>query len=189
MLFRTADLKAIVAGERTLAFRRWKRPTTGPGRTVKTQLGLVGIDTVEVIDPATLTEAEATEAGYPSLAALHAMFDSQEGTCYRIRLHYAGPDDRPGPGDDPVITDAERKKLDDKLRKLDEKSPVGPWTAVTLRIIAANPGKVARLLAADLGRDRDEFKEDVRKLKALGLTISLEVGYRLSPRGETYLKG
>jgi hypothetical protein len=27
----------------------------------------------------------------------------------------------------------------------------------------------------------------VRKLKALGLTESLEVGYRLSPRGRAYL--
>ncbi len=31
------------------------------------------------------------------------------------------------------------------------------------------------------------FKLDVRKLKARGLTISLEKGYRLSPRGERYL--
>jgi hypothetical protein len=29
---------------------------------------------------------------------------------------------------------------------------------------------------------------NVRKLKALGLTISLEVGYRLSPRGQAYLR-
>ena len=31
------------------------------------------------------------------------------------------------------------------------------------------------------------FKLHVRKLKALGLTRSLEVGYRLSPRGQAYL--
>jgi hypothetical protein len=29
----------------------------------------------------------------------------------------------------------------------------------------------------------------VRKLKALGLTESLEVGYRLSPRGHAYRSG
>jgi hypothetical protein len=28
----------------------------------------------------------------------------------------------------------------------------------------------------------------VRKLKALGLTISLPIGYQLSPRGEMYLR-
>lgn len=188
MLFRSNDLRAIVAGERTLAFRRWKRPTARAGGTVKTQMGLVGIDSVEEIDPAALTEAEAREAGYQDLAALNAMFEGQEGTCYRIRLHYAGPDTRPQPGDDPAISPADREKLDKKLKKLDENSPDGPWTAATLRIIADNPGKVARLLAAELGRERDPFKQDVRKLKALGLTVSLEVGYRLSPRGETYLK-
>ena len=33
------------------------------------------------------------------------------------------------------------------------------------------------------------FKRDVRKLKELGLTESLEIGYRISPRGETLLGG
>jgi biotin operon repressor len=42
-------------------------------------------------------------------------------------------------------------------------------------------------LAAGLGRERAAFKADVRKLKELGLTESLEVGYRLSPRGRALL--
>ena len=42
-------------------------------------------------------------------------------------------------------------------------------------------------LAAGFGRETQPFKLDVRKLKNLGLTLSLEVGYRLSPRGEAYL--
>ena len=42
-------------------------------------------------------------------------------------------------------------------------------------------------LADEVGRERLPFKADVRKLKNLGLTISLGVGYRLSPRGEAYL--
>ena len=37
------------------------------------------------------------------------------------------------------------------------------------------------------GRETLPFKTDVRKLKALGLTQSLEIGYRLSPRGEALL--
>ena len=45
-------------------------------------------------------------------------------------------------------------------------------------------------LAAQLGRaELQPFKTDVRKLKALGLTASLEVGYRLSPRGRAFLDG
>ena len=42
-------------------------------------------------------------------------------------------------------------------------------------------------LAAELGMERLPFKTDVRKLKALGLTESLDVGYRLSPRGTAFL--
>jgi hypothetical protein len=47
---------------------------------------------------------------------------------------------------------------------------------------------VAATLAAALGRERDRFKIDVRKLKALGLTESLEVGYRISPLGRAVLR-
>lgn len=41
--------------------------------------------------------------------------------------------------------------------------------------------------AAELGRERLPSKADVRKLKMLGLTESLEIGYRLSARGRAYL--
>jgi hypothetical protein len=54
-------------------------------------------------------------------------------------------------------------------------------------LIAAQPGVVARELAAGVGLPRDDFKVRVRRLKELGLTESLEVGYRLSPRGRAYL--
>jgi hypothetical protein len=189
MLFRTKDLSAIVAGERTLAFRRWKRPAAAAGRTVKTQMGLVGIDAVEPIDPASVTGAEAMAAGYPDLAALRAMFDAQQGTCYRIRLHYAGPDTRPAPGDNADIPPPERERIGKQLARLDAGAPGGPWTAATLRAIAEHPSVVSTRLAELLGRERFALKDDIRKLKALGLTESLKVGYRLSPRGETWLRG
>ena len=56
-----------------------------------------------------------------------------------------------------------------------------------LELIRANPATRAPDLAASLGRETKGFKTDVRKLKTLGLTESLVVGYRLSPRGETFL--
>jgi hypothetical protein len=56
-----------------------------------------------------------------------------------------------------------------------------------LRAIAANPERRAVELAAEFGRPRLPFKVDVRKLKELGLTESLPIGYRLSPRGEAVL--
>ena len=49
------------------------------------------------------------------------------------------------------------------------------------------PGSRAADLARQLGRDKDWLKVHIRQLKELGLTESLEVGYRLSPRGEALL--
>ena len=57
-----------------------------------------------------------------------------------------------------------------------------------LRAIEAAPAVVSTELAAAVGMERPPFKLNVRKLKGLGLTESLEVGYRLSPRGERYLE-
>ena len=38
-----------------------------------------------------------------------------------------------------------------------------------------------------MNMERAAFKINVRKLKELGLTESLEVGYRLSPLGEVFM--
>ena len=56
-----------------------------------------------------------------------------------------------------------------------------------LEVIAARPATRAADLAEQFGRETLPFKTDVRKLKNLGLTESLEVGYRLSPRGTAFL--
>lgn len=185
MLFRTKDLEAIFAGRCTLAFRRWKKPTVKPGGAVRTQLGMVGIDSVEAIEPGSVTEADAVAAGYKDRAGVIAMFDAQEGTCYRIRLHPAGPDPRDALREaEPDAADL--KALATKLQKLDKAAPA-PWTKQALELIGKHPGVVSTTLAESAGMDRADFKLNVRKLKALGLTISLEVGYRLSPRGVALL--
>jgi hypothetical protein len=49
------------------------------------------------------------------------------------------------------------------------------------------PSGDAADLADSLDREMQPFKIDVRKLKNLGLTESLDIGYRLSPRGRAYL--
>ena len=63
----------------------------------------------------------------------------------------------------------------------------GPWTREVLQLIAGQPGVRAPDLAASLGRETPSFKRDVRKLKELGLTHTLPVGYEISPRGRAYL--
>ena len=137
MLFRTKDLEAIMSGRVTTAFRRWKKVGAKAGGQQRTQLGMVAIDSVEEIDPKTLTEADATAANYESLAALHAMFDAQEGTCYRIRLRPGGPDPRAALQNATDISPEDRAKIDKRLAKLDAETP---WTIATLKCIARKSG-------------------------------------------------
>lgn len=54
--------------------------------------------------------------------------------------------------------------------------------------IAAKPGARSRSLAGDLGSDQAALKLNIRKLKNLGLTRSLDSGYQISPRGRRYLE-
>jgi predicted transcriptional regulator len=64
---------------------------------------------------------------------------------------------------------------------------MGPWAYEYLRLIADRPAVRAGDLAESVGRERLDFKRDVRRLKELGLTESLEIGYRVSPRGRAVL--
>ena len=57
-----------------------------------------------------------------------------------------------------------------------------------LSLIAHQPRVSASSLAAEVGHEKAAFKADVRKLKKLGLIISHEVGYEISPRGRAFLK-
>ena len=75
-----------------------------------------------------------------------------------------------------------------RLTHFDRASKDGPWTAAVLEAIRDRPGVRAPDLAASLGSATQPFKRDVRKLKELGLTESLEVGYRLSARGSAFLE-
>ncbi len=67
------------------------------------------------------------------------------------------------------------------------KSKDGPWAMRVLSLIEQRPGVLAARLAKSLGMETSLFKPRVRQLKELGLTESLEVGYRLSPRGRAFL--
>jgi hypothetical protein len=72
------------------------------------------------------------------------------------------------------------------LAKIDAAS-AAPWTTGYLELIADQPGIVSHKLASQVGAEVPPFKRRVRQLKELGLTESLEAGYRLSPRGRAVL--
>jgi hypothetical protein len=175
MLLKVAVLEAIKAGEIGLVFRRWRKPTVKAGGTLNTAVGQLAIDEVAEVDPAAITDAEARLAGHPSADALRAALGG-EGAVYRVQPRYLGDDPRKA-----MRTDTDLGDVLARLKRLDAKAP---WTRTVLDLIEANPARRAGDLAAMLGQETLPFKLNVRKLKALGLTESLEVGYRLTPRGQ-----
>ena len=174
-------------GSVTLAFRRWQRQDVQPGATFVSSSGLIRVDAVEVVDPEAITDADAVAAGHRDADRLRARLapDTSLAT-YRVVVSWAGEDPRLALREQP-LTDDDVAALDAKLTRLDRASSFGPWTLATLRQIAAQPERRAPDLAAEVGRETAPYKIDVRKLKALGLTISHRVGYELSPRGIDYL--
>ena len=84
------------------------------------------------------------------------------------------------------LSEEDRRAVDERLDRWDAVR-TAPWTRELLRLIADKPGVRAPDLAASLGRETPPFKRDVRKLKELGLTRSLPVGYEISHRGRAYL--
>jgi hypothetical protein len=149
---------------------------------------VLAIDAVDVVDEHDISDAMAASAGYPSRATLVAELARRaEGRTYCIRLRLAGADPRIALRSRGVPSDEECDEIRRKLDRLDVFSKVGPWTKAVLRAIHKHPGLRAADLAPSLGHETLWFKTQVRKLKKLGLTESLEVGYRLSPRGTAVL--
>ena len=185
MLFRQDVLRRIGEGEVTLAFRRWLKPTVRAGGTLRTRVGVLAIESVEVVDESDVSDADVRRAGAEDRETV-LREGPQERPLYRIEFRLAGPDPRIALRQRSDISPAERAEIDARLARLDGASRHGPWTAAVLELIATRPATRAPDLAASLGRETAPFKADVRKLKELGLTESLEVGYRLSPRGRAY---
>lgn len=188
MLFRRTVLDGIEARRITLAFRRGARPPAKAGGTLLTAIGQVAFDQVERVDPAAITHGEAQQAGFADRDALIAVLARGTGPTYRVTLRLAGPDPRLALREAAALTTAEAGAVAARLARMDQAAPQGPWTWQVLEAIAAEPGRRAPDLAARFGRDVPGFKAAVRRLKALGLTESLPVGYRLSPRGEALLR-
>lgn len=189
MLFTRRFWPGIADGSVTVTVRRWIRPQVVASRTYRTPAGRVVVEAVEEITESEVTDDDARRAGFPHAAALVTDLPEPAGdrALFRVRFHRAtDPDPRAALAGDAALTPWDVADLDQRLDRLDAASRLGPWTARVLDVIADRPATRAGDLATDLGLERDWFKLQVRKLKALGLTESLDVGYRLSPRGEAY---
>jgi len=187
MLLRRDTLDRIVDGELDLVFRRWTRPTVKSGGSLRTPAGMLRIESVEPVAIEGISEDDARRAGI-GLDDLLAFLDQKEqGEVYRVVLGGLVPDPRVVLREDAQLSDNDVGELRSRLDRLDRVSRRGPWTRSFLRLIADNPHVRAQDLADGLGLEKDVFKNDVRKLKNLGLTISHSPGYELSPRGRAFL--
>jgi biotin operon repressor len=189
MQFEPRLRNGIHDGTITLAFRRWRRCQVVAGHQYRTGLGMVLAEAVDVVEPADITPAQARDAGFGSVQTL---VDDLRGDpalpLYRVRFR---PLDTPDPRDELAaaasLTESESAAIAGRLQRMDRASKRGPWTMQVLTQIASQPGVSSAILAPELDWERADFKLHVRRLKELGLTISLDIGYRLSPRGAAYL--
>ncbi len=188
MLFRHAELKAIKAAEIDLAFRRWDRPRLRVGTKMRTAIGLVEVTAVHVVELEHITDDDARRAGTDSRDELIERLDRRNPghPVYRVGLRFAGADPRVALRENADLSGDELAQITQRLERLD-RARDEPWTRATLTLIEDHPATLAAELAAQTGRELQHFKRDVRKLKELGLTESLERGYRISPRGRVVL--
>lgn len=190
MLFDRRSSDGIADGTVTATFRRWQRTQAVVGHRYRTLGGIIEVDSVDVIEVPQIDAADAIRAGYPDEQALIADLRGEVTTpLYRVRFHRVDePDPRTVLAEDTRLTTEDVAALTLRLDRIDARSSHGPWTRSVLDAIAQRPCVRAADLAASFDRDVPTFKRDVRILKELGLTLSLEVGYRLSPRGEAFLR-
>lgn len=193
LLFQKRFHEGLKSGTVTLTFRHWSTPRVKVGGRYRCHpIGVLEVDAVSRVRVKDITEQDALQSGFATRDELMEYIGSapraetaDDAELFRIVLHYGGDGDRVAIALDEALSAEDVVTLTKKLARLDGDAP---WTTATLRIIEEQPQVAARILAKKLGRERDPFKIDVRKLKRLGLTQSFELGYEISPRGRAYLK-
>ena len=187
MLFSAATLRGLTEGTVKCTYRRWEVVRPKVGARFTTSAGIVEVTSITAVDDEQLTAQDAADAGFDSVAALVKWTSGKgRGDLYRIGIVLAGPDPRVALRRSVELAPTDVTALSARLDRMD-RAAEQPWTRSTLRQIQRLPGVVSTDLAAEAGQERRAYKLRVRRLKALGLTESLERGYRLSPRGQAYL--
>ncbi len=189
LLFQKRFHAGLLDGSIRLTFRRWQKPHVRPGGRYRCHpIGVLEVDQVDRVPVRSIAEDEARLAGFSSREELlNFMADGPAGPVtaatevWRVAFHHGGDGDRIEIALDDRLSSEDVDALARRLARL------GDWALPTLKLISKRPRIAASALAKSLGRERDPFKVDVRKLKRLGLTQSFEVGYELSPRGRALL--
>ncbi len=189
MLFSASAWPGLADGSITVTFRTWSKPQAKVGGRYRVAGMLLEATAVGEVSVGSLTEADAVAAGEASLATLLKRLTpaAADSTVWRVDLRYIGIDDRIERRAIDDLTDDDVAALRVRLDRLD-RGAGKPWTRTTLQLIEKYPGVVSTALARHAGQERPDFKINVRKLKEMGLTESLQVGYQLSPRGASLLR-
>ncbi|MEV0793914.1 hypothetical protein [Kribbella sp. NPDC050459] len=191
MLFAGSDKDGVADGRITVAYRRWAEPRVVEGRIYRTNAGRIEIDSIRQVNPDLIADGDADLelADRQNARDVRRRLRGDESLpTFLIRFHLVeGPDPREELAAQTSLSAEDLEDLRGRLAQFDSVGHHGAWTLETLRLIQTRPATRAADLAAAVGRETAPFKLDVRKLKNLGLTYSLEVGYRLSPRGAAYL--
>jgi hypothetical protein len=186
LLFQKRFHAGLIDGSITLTFRRWEKPHVKPGGRYRVHpIGVVKVDALDIVEAHALTDADARGAGFVDLNEMKGWLVEKDAPLFKVTLHHEGDGDRIDLADDDRLTPDDVAEIEKRLERLDAKKK---WTRKTLALIAQHPKIAASQLAKKVKRETAPFKVDVRKLKKLGLTMSFEVGYDLSPRGKKFVK-
>ena len=189
MLFSASAWPGLADGSITVTFRTWTKPQAKAGGRYRVAGMLLEATAVGEVAVGELTDADALAAGATDLATLLQRLNqpAPDATVWRVGLRYIGIDDRIERRIIDDLTDDDIAVLRARLDRLDRTGGT-PWTRTTLQLIEKCPGVVSTALARQAGQERPDFKLNVRKLKEMGLTESLQIGYQLSPRGAALLR-
>ena len=179
MQFTKQGSQEILEGRVTVSFRNWKRARAAVGGVYRLRpRGAVRVTGVRAVRLADIAADDLRRAGITSVAAVAELLRLPESaTVTRVEFELTA---EPAPAQPPALS-AEAAAA--RLRATDRRS-AAPWTAAVLALIRAHPATRAGDLVAAMAWETPPFKANVRKLKALGLTQSLETGYCLTELGE-----
>lgn len=186
MIFRNEFLRMIQSGRVKVAFRQWKRLSICEGKTLRTKIGVIRFKKVQEIEVSRISNKDAKLAGYTSLNDL--MDDlSGVGSVYKISFELIGPDPRVELRSKTKFSAVEADQIIRQLRKMDTRGRVKWWIVPVLEQINSKQ-KNSSQISNELGLEQANLKLKIRKLKDLGLTMSFNAGYGISPRGRKVLR-
>ena len=189
VMIRPAELTAIKDGTIDLAFRRWDRPRVKVGTRMRTGVGAhrgdLGRAGAAVVAPGRRRPPGGRLVRHRPPAGPRPPH-RPTGVARRPALRRRGP-----------ARDAARAAARPRTRSTGSgpgstgSTPPrrhGPWTRASLELIDRNPGVRAPDLAARARAARPRSgRPTSASSRRSGLTESLAIGYRLSPRGEVVL--